>query len=847
MNSFGVAEGMAGTIVRRRGALNRHVISGRTKGDLQRRRDALGGAKRVRRASVIPIMKHVSRLVFSLSVLVSLALTARAEEASLFPLSDVRLLEGPLRHAQDLNRDYLLAHDVHRLLAPFRVEAGLEPKAPKYPNWESSGLDGHTAGHYLTALAQMWAATGDQEMKRRLDMMVRELAECQAAGQDGYVGGIPRGRVLWDAVAKGELNFQNFSLNGAWVPWYNEHKLFAGLRDAWLLGRNAQARDVLVRLADWCDALVRNLTVEQMQGMLRTEHGGMNEVLADVYSITGDKKYLELAQRFSHRAILEPLLRHKDELTGLHANTQIPKVIGFARIAELGGDASWRDAARFFWNTVVERRTLAFGGNSEREHFNSVDDFGPVVASREGPETCNTYNMLRLSERLFRSEPAARYADYYERAMFNHILASQHPEHGGYVYFTPIRPRHYRVYSQPEVCFWCCVGSGMESHGKYGAFVYARGEGTLFVNLFVASEVHWRERGVHVRQETRFPDEATTRLTISTETRQRWTLRVRHPGWVAKGALAVKVNGEALAVESSPASYVGIEREWRDGDVVEIELPMRTTVERLPDGSDYVAIVHGPIVLAAKTGTEDMPGVIADAARMGHVSTGGYLPLDEAPMLVGDFEKIAEGVTPVEGKPLTFLAKGLIRPDAFRDLELVPFFRVHDARYMLYWRTVSPARYEAVRAALTAAEQERMALEHRTIDRVTPGEQQPEVEHGFADEGSRSGVLHGRRWRDASGWFGYTMKTGGEERLELRVTYYGDERGRKFDVVVEGRVVASVSLEGGKKDEFVEAVYPVPAEIVRAAGDGDVQIKFVAKEGARTGSVFDVRLARQEN
>ncbi len=782
----------------------------------------------------------------SISVFFAFAPGARAHEARLFPLSDVRLLEGPLRHAQELNRDYLLAHDVHRLLAPFRVEAGLEPKAPKYPNWESSGLDGHTAGHYLTALAQMWAATGDQEMKRRLDLMVQELAACQEAGKDGYVGGIPRGRVLWEAVAKGELNFQNFSLNGAWVPWYNEHKLFAGLRDAWLLGGNAQARDVLVRLADWCDALVRNLTTEQMQGMLRTEHGGMNEVLADVYSITGDNKYLELAQRFSHRAILEPLLRHKDELTGLHANTQIPKVIGFARITELGGDASWRDAARFFWNTVVERRSLAFGGNSEREHFNSVEDFGPVVASREGPETCNTYNMLRLSETLFRSEPAARYADYYERALFNHILASQHPEHGGYVYFTPIRPRHYRVYSQPEVCFWCCVGSGMESHGKYGAFIYAQAEDALFVNLFVASELDWRERGVRVRQETRFPDESVTRLTIATKKPQRWALRVRHPVWVEQGALVVRVNGEAQALPSSPASYVNIQREWRDGDVVEIELPMRTTVERLPDGSDYVAVVHGPIVLAAKTGAEDVPGLIADAARMGHVSTGAYLPLDEAPMLVSEFEKIAEGIEPIEGKPLTFSAKGLIRPEAFRDLKLVPFFRVHDARYMLYWRTVSPARYDEVRTALTAAEQERMALESRTIDRVTPGEQQPEVEHGFADEGSRSGVLHGRRWRDASGWFGYTMKTGGADQLELRVTYYGGERGRTFDVVVDERVIAKVALEGGKRDEFVDVGYAVPEDVVRAAADGDVVVKFVAREGARTGSVFDVRLVRME-
>lgn len=790
--------------------------------------------------------RYSHRFVVSIfaAVVTSLAPAVPASDVRLFPLADVRLLEGPFQHAQALNRTYLLAHDIDRLLAPFRLEAGLPAKAEKYPNWESSGLDGHTAGHYLTALAQIWADTGDAEMKRRMDEMVRQLAECQAAQADGYVGGIPRGRVLWNAVASGELNFQNFSLNGAWVPWYNEHKLFAGLRDAWLIGGNAQARDVLVRLADWCDHLVRNLTDEQMQGMLRTEHGGMNEVLADVYAITGDPKYFALAQRFSHRAVLDPLLLHRDTLTGMHANTQIPKVIGFARIAELGGDASWRDAARFFWNTVVDHRSLAFGGNSEREHFNATDDFGRVLESREGPETCNTYNMLRLTEALFRHEPAARYADYYERALFNHILASQHPEHGGYVYFTPIRPRHYRVYSQPEVCFWCCVGSGMENHGKYGAFVYAHSDEALYVNLFAAAEVEWRERGVRVRQETQFPDVAGSRLTVAAAQPQRFALRVRHPAWVAAGALALRVNGEVQPVISSPSTYVNIEREWRDGDTVEIDLPMTTTLERLPDGSDYVAVLHGPIVLAAKTGTESVDGLVAGDARMGHVSTGPYLPLDEAPMFVGDVENIAGEIRPVAGKPLTFTASALIRPETFRDLELVPFFRVHDARYMMYWRTVSAEKYPEITAALAASEQARSALEARTLDHVAPGEQQPEVEHEFASENSRSGIVHGRRGRDASGWFSYRMKATGDGPVELRVTYYGDERGRKFDILASDKVIATVELKGGRPDQFVDVVYPISADIVRAAAGRGLTIKFAAKENVRTATVFDVRLLR---
>ncbi len=784
-----------------------------------------------------------------LALVVSAAAVPVAWEAETFPLARVRLLDGPFKHAQEVNRRYLLAHDVDRLLAPFRIEAGLSSPKPKYPNWESMGLSGHSAGHYLTALAQEVATGGGAEWENRLNAMVAGLAECQQAGGDGYVGGIPRGRTLWDDIAAGRINFQNFSLNGAWVPWYNEHKLFAGLRDAWLLAGSTQARDVLVRLADWCDTLLANLTDEQMQAMLGTEHGGMNEVLADVYAITGDAKYLRLAQRFSHHAILNPLLRHEDKLTGLHANTQIPKVIGFARIAELGGDASWRDAARYFWSQVSGPRGVAFGGNSEREHFNPVDDFSALLESREGPETCNTYNMLRLTEALFRAEPAARYADYYERALYNHILASQHPEHGGYVYFTPLRPRHYRVYSQPEVCFWCCVGTGMENHGKYGGFIYGRSEdnAVLFVNLFIASELDWAERSVRVRQETSFPDEARTALVVSTTKPQRFALRVRHPAWCERPV--VTVNGAAITALTGPSSYLEIEREWRDGDRVEIELPMRTTIEHLPDGSDYAALLHGPIVLAAKTGTDGLDGLVANDGRMAHVSTGPYLPLDRAPMLVGDPAKLTEAVRPVAGHALTFTARDLIKPQEFADLELVPFFRVHDARYMLYWRTVSLEKYPEVVAALEASEKARLALEARTVDFVAPGEQQSEVEHGFAGEATRTGSNQGRRSRDAiGGWFAYELNAktadgSAAAGLELIVTYDGGERGRSFDLLVNDRAIATIETKGDQRDRFVDVAYAVPADLV---APGTLTVKFVAKEKARTASIYGVRLVRAE-
>lgn len=763
----------------------------------------------------------------------------------MFGLRDVRLLEGPFKSAQDIDLRYVLALDVDRFLAPFRTESGLPPKAPKYPNWESTGLDGHSAGHYLTALAQLAVTTGDAEVVRRFNYMVGELAECQRANGDGYVGGCPGGRELWKELAAGKLKADSFTINGKWVPWYNLHKTFAGLRDAWLIAGNAQAREVLIKLADWCDHLLANLTDEQMQRMMQCEHGGMNEVLADVSAITGDAKYLALAKKFSHRGTLDPLLRHEDRLTGLHANTQIPKVIGYARIAELGGDLAWTDAAKFFWEIVTIRRSAAFGGNSVREHFNPTEDFTSMIETREGPETCNTYNMLRLTEQLFLGEPAERYAAYYERALFNHILSSQHPVHGGFVYFTPIRPQHYRNYSQPTECFWCCVGTGIENHGKYGQFIYAHTDEALFVNLFIASELNWAGRGLKLRQETKFPDEERARLVLSLAKPQKFKLRVRVPAWLKSGGFSIRVNDEKPFSTALPVTgYAEIEREWRDGDRVEIALPMTTTVERLPDGSDYVAVLHGPIVLAAKIAGEPLTDLVANDSRMGHRTEGPMLPMDRAPMLVGDPAHFAEQIVPVKDKPMTFTAAGLIRPMEQNNLELIPFFRVHDSRYMMYWRIATPDRYGKLVEELAAQEKTRLALEARTLDQINPGEQQPEVEHAYAGDDATTGASMGRRWRDAGKWFGCTLHGEKNRGGELVVTYSAGENRREFDLVVNDVVIATIKLSGRTPDVFSDVSYAIPDSAAKA--DGTLVVKFVAKPGTRTGSIYGIRLLKKE-
>jgi DUF1680 family protein len=763
--------------------------------------------------------------------------------AQLFPLSAVRLLPGsPFAEAVAANRAYVLALEPDRLLAPFRREAGLPAKAKPYGNWESGGLDGHTAGHYLSALANMIASgddTPDAQLRQRLDYMVGEMSACQQAYGDGYIGGVPGSRALWTAIGGGDIQ----AINRKWVPWYNVHKTFAGLRDAYQEAGNTQARAVLVALGDWCVALTDRLSDAQMQQMLNQEHGGMNEVLADLYAITGDRKYLTAAERFNHHAILDPLIHQEDKLTGKHANTQIPKVIGLERIATLTGDQSAEAGARFFWNTVTRHRSVAFGGNSVSEHFNDPHDFHGLLLNREGPETCNTYNMLRLTEGLFARAPAAPYADYYERALYNHILASINPTHPGYVYFTPIRPDHYRVYSVPGEGFWCCVGTGMENPGKYGEFIYARARDGIYVNLFIASELQDAPLGLTLRQDTAFPDEERSRLTLRLTQPQTFTLHLRQPGWVAPGTFAITVNGEPVAVTAAPSSYVAVRREWRDGDKVELTLPMTTTVEGLPDGSPWYAILHGPIVLAHPAGTWELTGLRADDARMAHVAAGPELPLDQAPVVLADAKAIpAKVVADPAAGPLHFRLVDIVEPAAPTGLDLIPFFRLHDARYQMYWETTSREGLAARQVALAAAERARAAREAATLDQVTPGEQQPETEHAFQGEATETGIHNGRHWRHGRE-FQYTLNTRGEKHVTLAVTYSGNDSGRQFDIFANGTLIATQELVGEKLGEFVEKQYPLPGAVLAAARDGRVTIRFVARK-VLAGGVFDIRLLR---
>lgn len=587
-----------------------------------------------------------------------------------FALSEVTLLDGPFKHAQDLNVDVLLKYDVDRLLVPFLKEAGLTPKGESFPNWD--GLDGHVGGHYLTALAIHYASTGNEECKRRMEYMIAELKRCQQKNGNGYIGGVPNGARLWEELKKGNVQL----IWKYWVPWYNVHKIYAGLRDAWLYAGNEEARQMFLDLCDWGLTVIAPLTDTQMEQMLENEFGGMDEVYADAYQMTGNEKYLHAAKRFSHHWLLDSMAAGVDNLDNKHANTQVPKVVGYQRIAELCDDKTYDEAARFFWHTVVDTRSLALGGNSRREHFAAKDDCKSYVDDREGPESCNTNNMLKLTEGLFRMSPEARYADFFERAMYNHILSTQHPQHGGYVYFTSARPAHYRVYSAPNSAMWCCVGTGMENHGKYGEFIYTHVHDSLFVNLFVASELNWKKEGIKLRQDTRFPNEEGSKLTVFLKRSKQFKLMIRYPHWVKKGEMKIVCNGKDYAADASPSSYVCIDRKWKDGDVVEIQMPMHVTLEELPNVPEYVAIMRGPVLLGARMGTEHLDGLVADDSRWGHIASGELVPVYETPFLIGEREDILEKLNqmkPVAGKPFSYTVPGLFREAKYADLILEPF------------------------------------------------------------------------------------------------------------------------------------------------------------------------------
>ena len=771
----------------------------------------------------------------------------------LFDLQDVAINDGPFRHAQDLNCQVLLQYDLGRLMQPYENQAGLPESGEAFENWGGEyGLQGHIGGHYLSALSISYASCQDEtvkaQLKERLDGFVNRLKDCQDAWNakdievmQGYCGAVYKSQEVWTGVAVGDMT----EYWKSWVPFYNLHKTYAGLRDAWVYAGNETAKDVFLAFCDWGVNVIASLSDDQVESLLGNEPGGINEVFADAYQMTGEAKYLTTAKRYAHKWLLNGMAADNTNiLNNVHANTQVPKVVGFARTAQQDASATdYRAAARNFWTNVTGERTIAVGGNSIAEWFPNSTQYGNFITSIEGVETCNTNNMMKLTEDLFADSHEAPLADFFEQAMYNHILSSQHPETGGYVYFTPARPQHYRVYSQVNQAMWCCVGTGMENHGKYAEFAYVHDGDNLYVNLFLPTTLNWKEKGVRLTQETTFPYEPKTKITI--DEGGTFTLNVRHPSWCED--FTVRVNGE-IVQPTEADGFLPVSRTWTAGDVVEVSLPMQVTLQPLQYYTDYVAFKYGPILLGAKTGTDNLDGLFADDGRMGHIANGLQKNLYSAPLLIGDRDRLAEAVVPYDLSKLQFVLKNSASLHVENPVSgfsegqalLEPFANIHGARYMMYWMNIDEDGWNDICDELQAKEDAAQELEARTLDYVVTGTQQSESDHYMQQTGSASGSFNGEYYR-AGQEFSYLMQTKGQtDGVTLMVRYWGADGGaRQFDILVDDVVIATEQLVSGS-NEFIHVEYPISSSLLSTKTQ--VRVKFRAKADNTAGGVFYIRL-----
>jgi DUF1680 family protein len=741
------------------------------------------------------------------------------------PLSSVRITGGPLKHAQDLDRAYLLKLEPDRMMAYYRKRAGLEPKAQGYPGWDGDGrnLTGHIAGHYLSAVSLMFAATGDARFKERADYLVKEMKEVQDKNGDGYLGAVEGLPEKFNEVANGNIKSSFFDLNGLWSPWYTLHKTYAGLRDAYRFTGNRTALEVEIKFAAWAEKLLSRMTPEQTQRMLNTEFGGMNEVLADLYADTGDKRWLDLSHHFDHEAFLAPLKHREDKLEGQHGNTQVPKMLGVLKQYIYGGEKDYGIAAEFFWDAVVNDHSYATGGHGKDEYFGPPDQLAERVDGRTD-ESCNVYNMLKMTRRLFAIHPDIKYAEFEERALFNHVLASIDPEDGRTCYMVPVGRGVRHEYQDMFRSFTCCVGTGMESHGLHGDGIYYESGDRFWVNLFVPSTAKWQD--TTVTMDTTFPDGDYATLKFALRRPKAFTLLLRRPSW-AGDDFTVYVNGKPIANLSPPGSYVELKRTWKTGDIVLLKLPKALHVEGLPDNRNRAALMWGPLVLAADLGEERRDAQI--------------------PAFVTDAKPIAEWLTPVTGMAGEFRATGRSIDDAPVELEFVPFYRLHRRTYSVYWDLYTHETWTRKLAEIAAQKTKQQTLEAATIAFYQPLD--PEHDKAFNPQGE--GITRDREFPRvgvrSKKWFSFDLPVESAAPASLVVTYHSEERAkRSFEVLVDGARVGEGTIPrsppGSASGNFYDINYKLPADL--AKDKKKLTVRFQSANGDETATIFGIRLIR---
>lgn len=763
-----------------------------------------------------------------------------------FPLGAVRLGPGPFATAQQRALEAVLDLDLDRLLAPFLVAAGLDSRVEPYGDWESGGLDGHIGGHALSAHAKLWAVTGQDVLHERMEHLLDGLERCQDAVGTGYIGGVPDGPALGEELSAGRIDADLFSLNGRWVPVYNLHKTLAGLVDAATHGRSERALTMATRWADWWLSVTKALTDEQVEQILTAEFGGLNEAFVELGVLTGREDFVAEGRRLAHRKLLDPLADGGDPLDGLHANTQIPKVVGYQRLADLAPDGDpdadprtrrFAAAADAFWSSVVERRTLAIGGNSVREHFHPSSDFTEVMTDREGPETCNTHNMLELARLRLDREHDGATVEFAERALFNHVVSSVHPRRGGFVYFTSMRPAHYRVYSQPHLSMWCCVGSGLEGHTRYNELIYTHDGPDLRVELYTPSVLDWSKEGLRVELSTELLFRDQARIVVTSETPRPRTLRLRVPSWAE--LVDLRVDGEPVAA-AVVDGYAEIARTWSGTTAVTIRLQPRLVAEPLPDGSGWVAFRYGPVVLASRDGGEDLKGLVAGPD---HVARGRKTPMRRSGIVAAQPPESA--VSAVDERTLTFELQ-VLRERSGRlvpaTVLLEPFAGIHDERYTIYF----PADADPSRALAALRTLDDADTAAAVFDRVPAGEQQPEVDHGFTGERARAGGADGVHWRSTTGWFEYRLRC--PDAAALVRTRFVDRAASRRRILLNGLEVGpSRTLTAPADGEgLAEHEYDLTDAVRQAGAPGETVFRVEAVDGADSGDLLVVEVVLRE-
>ncbi|WP_428329446.1 beta-L-arabinofuranosidase domain-containing protein [Mucilaginibacter sp.] len=740
-----------------------------------------------------------------------------------FDLNQVSLLNGPFKDAMIADEKYLLSIDADRLLSGFRSHSGLKAKGELYEGWESSGLAGHTLGHYLSAISMNYASTNDPEFLKRINYIVDELAQCQQARKTGYIGAIPKEDSIWAEVAKGNIRSRGFDLNGGWSPWYTVHKVMAGLLDAYLYANNTKALQIAVKLADWTGQTINGLDDAKLQQMLFCEYGGMAETLANIYALTGDKKYLALSYKFYDKRILDPLANKQDVLPGKHSNTQIPKIIASARRYELTGDKKDQDISRFFWATIVNDHSYATGGNSNYEYLSDPDKLNDKLTENT-TETCNTYNMLKLTRHLFAVQPSGTLMDYYEKALYNHILASQNHQDGMMCYFVPLRMGGKKEYSTPFTTFTCCVGSGMENHVKYNESIYFRGaDGSVYVNLFIPSILKWKEKGITITQHSNLPENDQISLNVAVTKPTLFALRIRKPKWASSAT--IKINGVVQSILPDAEGYLVLNRKWKNNDVVELTAKENLYTEAMPDNVNRRAVFYGPVLLAGVLGNTEPD------------------PVKGVPVFVTSETDPAKWLKMVDARQLSFTTTNASQPG---DIKLIPFNRTQNEYYTVYWDVFNPSAWAVQQKAYDQQKRKQQELEARTTDILRVGEMQPERDHNFTGENIITGEDHQKKWRatDNGGYFAYDMKVDPDKQNSLINTYWGmDNRGRIFDIFVDGIKLTTEDLNQYKESKFYDITYIIPIE--RTKGKHKISIKLLPKTGNSAGPLYGSRVIKE--